>query len=488
MSDVPSQPSSAGQNPGLQPGQTVLQPNPAAVFNENAVHMLKPKIRRLRGFQVPVRNQNGQVVPMLGLADQQQIAQKVVVTVPAFQQVLPLMDGSRSVGQIVHEVGKGLNADQLKHFVAQMDDAGLLYGPTFEGLRAKMRSDFDSSNALPPGVTAQFADSLVAQALQAQPTEQQKAEMGPGKVREQLDKWIDELFEKLPEGTARQYDKMPRGVVGPQLDYQRGWVNYASAWGRFRGTGMKPDRIVLLGTNNFGEASGVTGCDKAFVTPLGTLPVDEALLGKLRGQLGVEDAGKLMEHRYDHEREHSVELHLPWIQHVFGQGEVGDIKVLAALVHDPMVKNGESYDGKGLALQPFMTALRAAIAELPGTTLVVGSANLSHVGPQFGDKQPLAPVKNQQGQVVVTPEQAQAFRDRVTRHDQDMLKILVEKKPDELVGALAWQQNPTRWNAVGSLVAAMKVVEPDEFRVLNYGVAMDQQGMAMVSSVSAAMF
>lgn len=480
-----------GPTSGATSGPTsgaVLHPDPAATFDENAHHMLQPRIRRVRGLQVPVRGPNGQVVPMLGLTDMQQISQRLVLTVPAMQRVLPLMDGTRTIGQIVNEIGPALKGDVLKQFIAQLDNAGLLTGPTFDRLRADMHDKFDASDLLPPGVTAQFGDRLVAQAHGREPTEAQKAE-APGLIRQQLDTWIDELFSKLPENADRAYDRMPRGLVSPQLDYGMGWVNYASAWGRFRGTGFRPDRIVILGTNNFGEGTGVTGCDKSFETPLGTVPLAADLHEALLGELGEEGSARYLRSRFDHEREHSVELQLPWIQHVFGLApDEPGIPVLAALVHDPLFRNGESYDGNGLDLEPFVAALRSAIGRTGGTTLVVAAASLSHVGPQFGDQMPLAPVRDQQGNVRVTPEQAEQARNQVMQHDQQMLKMLAERRPDDLVGAMAWQKNPTRWSSIGAMVAAMKAVTPDEFKVLNHGAALDPQGMQMITTVSAAMF
>ena len=152
--------------------------------------------------------------------------------------------------------------------------------------------------------------------------------------------------------------------------------------------------------------------------------------------------------------------------------------MFGALVHDPAVNNGESYDGKGLALQPFVDALRAAIAVLPGKTLVVSSADLSHVGPAFGDKQ---------GPAGDTPE-ATEFRNKTFAHDKEMLEIVRTNRPDDLVASMAWQQNPTRWCSTGNLVATLKTVQPQRVEMLNYSAAVDNSGGGMVSSVSAAMF
>jgi len=52
---------------------------------------------------------------------------------------------------------------------------------------------------------------------------------------------------------------------------------------------------------------------------------------------------------------------------------------------------------------------------------------------------------------------------------------------------MAWQQNPTRWCSVGSIVATLMTVEPAEVELLNYTAAMDQEGMTWVSSAALAM-
>jgi MEMO1 family protein len=141
------------------------------------------------------------------------------------------------------------------------------------------------------------------------------------------------------------------------------------------------------------------------------------------------------------------------------------------------VNNGESYDGSGVGLTPFVDALRAAIAEAGGRTLVVASADLSQVGPMFGDQQSLAG----------DDETAQNARNRVVSHDQEMIQHIIQANPDNLIAAMAWQQNPTRWCSTGNIVAALKVVRPERVELLRYMAAMDPQGMGMVTSAGAVM-
>ncbi len=434
-------------------------------YDPAASHQQKPKLRPVRAFPAKVGEQQ-----VMGLADARQISDKVVFTMPAAQLLLPLMDGSRDLDQIVGEVGRGLTRPMINSLVAQLDQAGLLIGPTFSALWDKVKTDFDSSKVLPPASTAAFADMLAKQALGAEASEAQIGEVGPTKLREVFDSWIDKA---LKDAAKPSLDALPKAIVAPHIDYPRGWMNYAAVWGRLRVVD-RPDRVVILGTNHFGQSTGVCACNKGYQTPFGVCEVDEALVEGMRSKLG----DVLFENRFDHEREHSIELQIAWVQHCLGADDQGNFcKVFGVLVHDPAVNNGESYDGKGVALQPFVDALKETIAGLPGKTLIVSSADLSHVGPAFGDRQPL---------IGDSPEAA-AMRERVVKHDREMLELFRQRKPDELVAAMSWQNNPTRWCSTGSLVATMLAVEPQDVQILNYAGAMDQQGMAMVSSAAMAL-
>ena len=408
---------------------------------------------------------------MLGLSDARQISDKVVVTVPAAQLVLPKLDGSREIATIVSEVGQGLTREILEQLVARLDDAGLLFGPTFDAMLARVHEEFDSSPNLPPGSTAALADNLAAQTLGEGADGSRMAEVGATKLRELMDKWIDTA---LKDAEDPSFDTMPAGIVAPHIDYPRGWMNYAAVWGRTR-VADRPDRVVILGTNHFGFSTGVTGCDKGFASPFGLCPLDERLAGALRSRLG--DA--LYEHRFDHEREHSIELQIPWIQHCLGAGDDGSyVKVFAALIHDPCVNEGKPYDNKGVGIDEFVGAMKDALASLPGRTLVVSSADLSHAGPAFGDPQALAGEE----------EPAVSARNRIISHDREMLGLFEQGKIDDLIGSMTWQQNPTRWCSIGNMTVAARILGPTGTRIINYGGAMDPEGQSLVTSCAAAMF
>jgi MEMO1 family protein len=438
-------------------------PESAPSFDPGQPHQQRPRLRRIRGFPAEVEGRK-----LLGIADARQITDKMVFAPYEAQELLPLLDGRRSVEEVAAEFGRGLPVDQVQAFVAQLDHAGLLEGPVFEAMLARVHADFDATDVLPPAATAAFADVLVGHSLGREPTEDEKSSHAARVLREELDTWIAKALEGSTEPPLTE---TPRGLIAPHLDYPRGWVAYAAAWGRLR-SAPGPDRVLILGTNHFGIGTGVTVCDKGYETALGTCPVDSALLDALKARLGSAAASKALAHRYDHEREHSIELQIPWIQHCLGADGAGKhVPVLGVLIHDPTVNQTESYDGQGLGLSPFVTAITQAMSDVGGRTLVVASADLSHVGPMFGDQIAL------QGD----DPQAKEAKLRVMNHDREMLALVAANQPDQLLAAMSWQQNPTRWCSIGNLIAALKITQPREVRVLRSMFAMDPMGMGIVS-------
>lgn len=441
--------------------------NPIPPFDPGAPHHARPRLRPVRGFPYQAQTQDNKPLTLLGLADARQISPKVVLVAPAAAEILPHMTGEHTLEQIAAKVGKGLTPKVLEGLVAQLDDAGLLHGPVFQQLLAKMHADFDASPILPPAGTAEFGDQLYLQAPEEGASDERRREIVKAQYKKFFDQWIDAALKDAPDPSVTD---LPKAIVAPHIDYPRGWINYAAAYGRLR-VADRPDRVIILGTNHFGESTGVAACDKGWSTPLGDCDVDQDVARGLRARLG----DKLFVHRYDHEHEHSIELQIPWIQHAFGADEHGKFPhVFGALIHDPSVNSGESYDGQGVGLQAFCDALREVIAGLPGRTLVVSSADLSHAGPAFGDQQTLA---GDEGPALEA-------RTKVFNHDREMLELLVQKKPAELIAAMAWMQNPTRWCSLGNLAAAMMVTQPENVRLLNYSAAMDEGGNTMVSSVA----
>ncbi|MGE5294400.1 MAG: AmmeMemoRadiSam system protein B [Solirubrobacterales bacterium] len=123
-------------------------------------------------------------------------------------------------------------------------------------------------------------------------------------------------------------------------------------------------------TNTFvicGAAHGYFGAKPAldssdvWETPLGTVPIDGALRQTLL------DAGAAVASSSAHRREHSIEVQVPFVRHLFPEARILPIIVPA----------NES-----------ALALGNALADLPAETIAgmvcIGSTDLTHYGPRYG--------------------------------------------------------------------------------------------------------
>ena len=128
-------------------------------------------------------------------------------------------------------------------------------------------------------------------------------------------------------------------------------------------------------------------------------------------------------------------------------------------------------DGERTSIDDFVVALQEILNEGGGETLFVSSADLSHVGQQFGEPRPV-------------DEQRQFD---VERHDREMMAKYIGGDADEFVAAMKWNNNATQWCSIGNMAATLNLVQPDSIELIDYRQAVDDGGIALVSSCSMAM-
>ncbi len=112
---------------------------------------------------------------------------------------------------------------------------------------------------------------------------------------------------KNPGGPA------PKAIIAPHAGYIYSGPVAATAYARLEPARGRITRVVLLGPCHRVPVRGLAASSAdAFATPLGDIPVDKEALNRILAlpQVQVFDA--------THEREHSLEVHLPFLQVVLG--------------------------------------------------------------------------------------------------------------------------------------------------------------------------
>ena len=119
------------------------------------------------------------------------------------------------------------------------------------------------------------------------------------------------LPEPSPAGGARSY---PKAIIAPHAGYQYSGPVAAAAYVLLRPGRDRIRRVALLGPTHRVPVRGMAlPQSDAFATPLGTIPLDQAACDELVALRSVEvlDAAHLFEH--------SLEVHLPFLQEVLGE-------------------------------------------------------------------------------------------------------------------------------------------------------------------------
>jgi hypothetical protein len=391
-------------------------------------HLQRPHIRN---FQPLGMQQEGKP-PIVVLHDPSRLAPQTMAVQP---QVLPLIlqfQGRETLEEIETRTKAPMKV--LREIVTRMDELGLLWGPRFEELERLAKARITESGNFPVSCTGPLGETREAAAAR--------------------------IADWLAKAEDPEIPGIVTGVIAPHLDYERGWHNYAAAY-KALDPSRKPDRVVVLGTNHFGIGDGVVLSEFGFQTPLGTCPPDRAVLAFLEKTLGSK---RMYADQMDHLGEHSIQMQLPWVQHLYG-----DVPVLAALVPDPL-RPLVADDGARATTAEFVDAMRTALGELGGKTLFVSSSDLSHVGPQFGDQGPV------NDHVAAQVEQL----------DRERLRLFCAGDPQAFEAPFAAQNNVSRWCSLGNMGTLLRTARPGSVEMIDYQQVRDPNGGSLVSCAALA--
>jgi MEMO1 family protein len=120
---------------------------------------------------------------------------------------------------------------------------------------------------------------------------------------------IATLLAQVPPATG----PAPKALIAPNAGYLYSGPIAASAYAQFMPARDVIQRVILLGPSHYVALDGLaTSSAEAFATPLGLVPLDREAIRQLRS------LPQVMELDEAHAQEHSLEVHLPFLQTVLG--------------------------------------------------------------------------------------------------------------------------------------------------------------------------
>lgn len=405
-----------------------------------------PKLRPIEIF--PFDDEGKQNVC---LRDPSNLSEAMVVISPQVLEIISLFDGKHSVLDIqtayARRYGTILPREQIEGIIAKLDEGMLLESDGFLRYMTDLKDKFRRSETR----EAAFAGKGY--------------ESDPVGLRKQLDRFFtsDGGPDKSP--TTRPKKKSSsgsvKGAVLPHIDLERGGPCFA--WGyKEIGESSNAQCFIVLGTAH-GHADGqFVLTKKDFETPFGILRTDKEMVNALEKAGGEE----LFKEEFVHKNEHSLEFQAIFLSYLYdGNKDITILPVLCSSFQE-MIHSGVS-PSSVREVSDFIETLRRVIRESGREVFLLASADLSHVGPRFGDPLPLAEQDLQE----------------IAREDLDMIRFIENVDAEGFFRSIQKDGDKRKICGLAPIYVLLKLTETSRGKLLKYEQWPDPMGMVSFASI-----
>jgi hypothetical protein len=257
------------------------------------------------------------------------------------------------------------------------------------------------------------------------------------------------LEETLPTPPADSIDHDSEGLVVPHIDFMRGKETYAATIPYMKSL-EDLDRIIMLGISHYACSVPFALTDKSFETPLGTARNDSTATQTLNEALPYD----LKEGETAHRLEHSIEIPLLLLQYARPELDFELVPIICSYRRETEHEN---------KLESFVDSLKE-LSEEPGTYVIAG-VDFAHMGPQFGDREPLS----------------ESDFESIENHDRDMIEQLEEADPTGFENHIQSDQNRRRVCGYPALRTVLPLF--DEGELIDYDQWQDPQETVTYASL-----
>jgi AmmeMemoRadiSam system protein B len=369
----------------------------------------------------------------------------VLVPLDVFVGICRHFDGEVTLEEVrarVHaETGRRIPREVLERLVTQLDSAMVLDGPTF----ATFQEAFRSAASRPPALAGR---SYAA---------------GEMALRQQL---VSYFASDGGAGSPANLDpdqRAPvRGVLSPHIDFHRGGPVYTWSYMALAKQ-TQIDTFVILGVAHQYCRRRFALTLKDFETPLGVVRTDRNYVERIAQVAGSE----LFDDELVHRAEHSIEFQTIFLQYVLGrEREFSIVPILVGSFQDYMDQGTDPMEDP--AVGRFIEALRLAEAASGKQVAYIGGIDLCHVGPEFGDPDPV------DGRLQET----------VRRFDCEMLAHAASGDAARWFQTAASVANRWRVCGLSATYTMLQAIGPAVGRLLKYEQALDDRRTCCVSFAS----
>jgi hypothetical protein len=385
---------------------------------------------------------------LVALRDPAGYTSSILLLPPPLIEVIALFDGRRSFvdvqAELVRRHGEIVPRSDLESVVTTLDEHGFIEGPRFAALREEIDRRFLAAASRPaahaggayPGEPRALRQTIDAFFTGAD---------GPGAIR-----W--------PERSAGDL----RALIAPHIDFHRGGPAYAWAY-RELAERSDADLFVVFGTCHAGMPDPFALTCKDYETPLGAARVDRDLVEAVAKRAGQDCFGSERAHRI----EHSIEFQAVFLRYLLGERrEFTIVPILASFVHEALHTGRRPEDDP--RVPRFLDALRDALAASGRRAVLIAGADLAHVGPRFGDPEPVSPTELA----------------RIEREDRAMLEPVAGGDAGAFFAAVAADGDRRRICGLSPIYALLRALDGGRGALRRYGQWPDPQGVVTFAALA----
>jgi AmmeMemoRadiSam system protein B len=401
-----------------------------------------PKLRNINIFPVQTSDQI-----LFCLQDPLNISEQGIFLPPALYFVISLFDGRHSIldiqAEYMRRFGEFLFTEKIQEIIQQLEEGLFLEGDRFqEALRQKEES---------------FKRAHLREAAFAG----KSYEKNPESLRGQLEQYFRGSDGPGPFGETESTDGL-KGVVAPHIDFQRGGFCYAYAH-REMWEKNSSRCFIIFGTAHTPIESPFCLTRKDFLTPLGTLNVDGELIDAIQTRCSED----LFKNEGAHRSEHSIEFQCVFLRYLYPEPiPIKIIPILSGSFYEAVEKGISPMEVK--PIRQFIEALKEAVDSLGRRVCYIASADLSHIGLQFGDQEG---VKEYDLRILA-------------EEDREMLGYVERMDGEGFFSSIMNERDRRRICGLPAIYATLHSIDAKEGKLLKYGQAFTHETQSAVSFAS----
>ncbi len=339
--------------------------------------------------------------PGLFIRDPYRYSDAVLIVPPPLVECLRCFDGRQTeldLRSVLVRLTGDLQVGELEqHLIETFSAAGFLEDEAFAQMKAGRQREFAAAPKREP-----------AHAGGAYPLEL-------ADLRETMTRYMDGAGAR-PAAAAGLC-----GIAAPHVSPEGGWQSYRAAY-QALGPELKDRTFVILATSHYGTPEHFGLTRKPFVTPLGETQTDTALVNRLEAEGGP---AVIMED-YCHSFEHTVELQVIFLQHIYGP-DIRILPILCGQYANSIYRGGapEADDG----VRRFLGSLGEMAAREAQRLFWILGIDMAHMGARYQDDFAAYADRGVMAEVAERDRQRIA---RVVESDGDGFWNLVQENHDDL--------------------------------------------------------